>query len=588
MNEVILNLIQLLGGLAFFLYGMHVMSSGLERMAGGKLERGLKRMTSNLGMSLLLGAGITIAIQSSSAMTVMLVGLVNSGIMQITQTVGIIMGSNIGTTFTAWLTSMVGIETDNIWMALLKPENFSLIFALIGIVLIMLSKKQKRRDMGAIFVGFAVLMYGMKLMSGAVSPLAETEGFRSLLTMFRNPLLGVLVGAVFTGIIQSSAASVAALQTIAATGGMTYSMAIPIIMGQNIGTCVTALISSIGVNRNAKKVAVIHMSFNLIGTAIFLLLYFGLGAIVDMPLADQQINGFGIAVVHTVFNVATTLLLLPFHQQLVRIANFVLKDTQDEAEKDGSLLDPRLLATPSVAISACDALAVKMAQTARQSLLLSLGELKKFDAKTADTILHMEQEVDSYEDTLGTYLVQLSAKKLSLEETRRVSKMLHAIGDFERMGDHAVNILSSARELEEKQLVFSDSAKHELQTLIAALKQILELALQAYTTDDLAAAKQVEPLEQVIDRLVATVKNRHIARLQVGECSVELGFILADLLGNIERVSDHCSNIAVAVISLRHNTFDTHEYLNAVKYEDADFQKRYAQYLDQYRLPVKP
>lgn len=588
MNEVILNLIQLLGGLAFFLYGMHVMSSGLERMAGGKLERGLKRMTSNLGMSLLLGAGITIAIQSSSAMTVMLVGLVNSGIMQITQTVGIIMGSNIGTTFTAWLTSMVGIETDNIWMALLKPENFSLIFALIGIVLIMLSKKQKRRDMGAIFVGFAVLMYGMKLMSGAVSPLAETEGFRSLLTMFRNPLLGVLVGAVFTGIIQSSAASVAALQTIAATGGMTYSMAIPIIMGQNIGTCVTALISSIGVNRNAKKVAVIHMSFNLIGTAIFLLLYFGLGAIVDMPLADQQINGFGIAVVHTVFNVATTLLLLPFHQQLVRIANFVLKDTQDEAEKDGSLLDPRLLATPSVAISACDALAVKMAQTARQSLLLSLDELKKFDAKTADTILHMEQEVDSYEDTLGTYLVQLSAKKLSSEETRRVSKMLHAIGDFERMGDHAVNILSSARELEEKQLVFSDSAKHELQTLIAALKQILELALQAYTTDDLAAAKQVEPLEQVIDRLVATVKNRHIARLQAGECSVELGFILADLLGNIERVSDHCSNIAVAVISLRHNTFDTHEYLNAVKYEDADFQKRYAQYLDQYRLPVKP
>lgn len=588
MNEVILNLIQLLGGLAFFLYGMHVMSSGLERMAGGKLERGLKRMTSNLGMSLLLGAGITIAIQSSSAMTVMLVGLVNSGIMQITQTVGIIMGSNIGTTFTAWLTSMVGIETDNIWMTLLKPENFSLIFALIGIVLIMLSKKQKRRDMGAIFVGFAVLMYGMKLMSGAVSPLAETEGFRSLLTMFRNPLLGVLVGAVFTGIIQSSAASVAALQTIAATGGMTYSMAIPIIMGQNIGTCVTALISSIGVNRNAKKVAVIHMSFNLIGTAIFLLLYFGLGAIVDMPLADQQINGFGIAVVHTVFNVATTLLLLPFHQQLVRIANFVLKDTQDEAEKDGSLLDPRLLATPSVAISACDALAVKMAQTARQSLLLSLDELKKFDAKTADTILHMEQEVDSYEDTLGTYLVQLSAKKLSSEETRRVSKMLHAIGDFERMGDHAVNILSSARELEEKQFVFSDSAKHELQTLIAALKQILELAMQAYTTDDLAAAKQVEPLEQVIDRLVATVKNRHIARLQAGECSVELGFILADLLGNIERVSDHCSNIAVAVISLRHNTFDTHEYLNAVKYEDADFQKRYAQYLDQYRLPVKP
>ena len=588
MNEVILNLIQLLGGLAFFLYGMHVMSSGLERMAGGKLERGLKRMTSNLGMSLLLGAGITIAIQSSSAMTVMLVGLVNSGIMQITQTVGIIMGSNIGTTFTAWLTSMVGIETDNIWVALLKPENFSLIFALIGIVLIMLSKKQKRRDMGAIFIGFAVLMYGMKLMSGAVSPLAETEGFRSLLTMFRNPLLGVLVGAVFTGIIQSSAASVAALQTIAATGGMTYSMAIPIIMGQNIGTCVTALISSIGVNRNAKKVAVIHMSFNLIGTAIFLLLYFGLGAIVDMPLADQQINGFGIAVVHTVFNVATTLLLLPFHQQLVRIANFVLKDTQDEAEKDGSLLDPRLLATPSVAISACDALAVKMAQTARQSLMLSLGALQKFDTKTADAILHMEQEVDSYEDTLGTYLVQLSAKKLSSEETRRVSKMLHAIGDFERMGDHAVNILSSARELEEKQLVFSDSAKHELQTLIAALKQILELALQAYTTDDLAAAKQVEPLEQVIDRLVATVKNRHIARLQAGECSVELGFILADLLGNIERVSDHCSNIAVAVISLRHNAFDTHEYLNAVKYEDADFQKRYAQYLDQYRLPVKP
>ena len=580
----IFSVITLIGGLAFFLYGMHVMSSGLERMAGGKLEHALKRMTSNPLKSLALGAGITVAVQSSSAVTVMLVGLVNSGLMNIAQTPGVIMGSNIGTTLTAWLLSLVGLETDNVWLKLLKPENFSLIFAMVGAVLIMISKKPKRRDIGSILVGFAVLMYGMKFMSSAVSPLADMPEFASLLTAFRNPLLGVLVGALFTGIIQSSAASVGILQALALTGNISYGMAIPIIMGQNIGTCVTALISSIGVKRNAKKVAAIHVSFNLIGTVFFLALFYGLDALVHFSFTDMPIGAFEIAVVHSIFNVATTILLLPFSKQLVKIANLVVRDKKGREEPPAKRLDERLLATPSVAVGESNAMTVDMMKTAHRTLLQALALIEHYDEKTAEEILEQENRLDACEDELGTYLVRLASNKLSAEDSMLVSKMLHTIGDFERLGDHAVNILGSVRELQEKKLSFSPAGKEDLALLSSALTEILSLTAEAYEKNDAEIASRVEPLEQTIDGLVERIKDKHVTRLQNGECTIQLGFILADLLNNFERVSDHCSNIAVSVIEIKHNTFDTHQYLNRVKYGSREFTAQYEEYCEKYGL----
>ena len=580
----IFSVITLIGGLAFFLYGMHVMSSGLERMAGGKLEHALKRMTSNPLKSLALGAGITVAVQSSSAVTVMLVGLVNSGLMNIAQTPGVIMGSNIGTTLTAWLLSLVGLETDNVWLKILKPENFSLIFAMVGAVLIMISKKPRRRDIGSILVGFAVLMYGMKFMSSAVSPLADMPEFASLLTAFRNPLLGVLVGALFTGIIQSSAASVGILQALALTGNISYGMAIPIIMGQNIGTCVTALISSIGVKRNAKKVAAIHVSFNLIGTVFFLALFYGLDALAHFSFTDMPIGAFEIAVVHSIFNVATTILLLPFSKQLVKIANLVVRDKKGKEEPPAKRLDERLLATPSVAVGESNAMTVDMMKTAHRTLLQALALIEHYNEKTAEEILEQENRLDACEDELGTYLVRLASNKLSAEDSMLVSKMLHTIGDFERLGDHAVNILGSVRELQEKKLSFSPAGKEDLALLSSALTEILSLTAEAYEKNDAEIAARVEPLEQTIDRLVERIKDKHVTRLQNGECTIQLGFILADLLNNFERVSDHCSNIAVSVIEIKHNTFDTHQYLNRVKYGSREFTAQYEEYCEKYGL----
>ena len=576
------SFIMLGGGLAFFLYGMNVMSSGLERMAGGKLEGALRRMTSSLWKSLALGAGITIAIQSSSAMTVMLVGLVNSGIMDISQTVGVIMGSNIGTTLTAWLLSLVGLETSNVALKLLKPENFSLIFALIGAVMIMMGKQQRKKDIGSIFVGFAVLMYGMKLMSNAVSPLADAPEFASLLTAFENPLLGVLVGAVFTGIIQSSAASVGVLQALALTGSITYGMAIPIIMGQNIGTCVTALISSIGVSRNAKKVAIIHISFNLIGTVVLLIVYYALDALLHFAFTDSAIDAAGIAFVHSVFNVVTTVMLLPFGKFLVRIANTLLKDKEEEHPKH--LLDERLLSTPSVAIAECDRLTNRMAEMAQATLMKAFAVSRSYDEAVSDSIIDDENELDRYEDELGTLLVHLSSQQLSANDSIRVSKMLHAIGDFERLGDHALNIRETAKELHDKSAHFSEEAQHEMLTLTDALEEILAIATEAYCTNDVKRAYRVEPLEEVIDDLVATIKSNHIARLTAGECDIEKGFILNDFLNNFERVSDHCSNIAVTIIELSNNRFDTHRYIHSVAYNTEGFREDYKRYSEKYKF----
>lgn len=578
----IFSVFTLCGGLAFFLYGMTTMSKSLEKMAGGKLERTLKRMTSNPVKSLLLGAGITIAIQSSSAMTVMLVGLVNSGVMEIGQTIGVIMGSNIGTTLTAWILSLTGIESENVFVNLLKPENFSPVIALFGIILIMGSKKQRRRDIGRIMVGFAILMYGMELMKQAVSPLAEMPGFADLLTAFNNPLLGVLVGAVFTGIIQSSAASVGILQALALTGSMTYGMAIPIIMGQNIGTCVTALISSIGVSRNAKRVAVIHISFNVIGTAVCLVLFYGGNALFHFSFMALPVGAVGIAFCHTVFNVFTTILLLPFSRQLEKLARRLVQS--EDPAKQFAFLDPRLLRTPGVAISECVTMTNRMGQMAHESMLCAIQQLSDYSEEREMKILQNEDKLDIYEDRLGGYLVTISQHGVSMDDIRTVSRLLHAIGDFERIGDHALNLQESARELREKDLRFSDIATEELEVLMTALEDIMDKAFGCFAADDADAAREVEPLEETIDQLIEEIRSRHIRRLQSGDCTIQLGFILSDLLTNFERVSDHCSNIAVSVIEEQNGKVGRHAYIHNMK-DESSFASSLGNDLEKYHLP---
>ena len=575
----IFDVFTLLGGLAFFLYGMSVMSSGLEKMAGGKLEQLLKRSTNNPVKSLLLGAGITIAIQSSSAMTVMLVGLVNSGIMELGQTIGVIMGSNIGTTLTAWILSLAGLEGENFFIKMLKPESFSPVIALIGILFIMGSKSDKKKSIGSIMVGFAVLMYGMDLMKDAMDPLTEMEGFQQILTAFTNPILGVIVGAVFTGVIQSSAASVAILQGFSATGSITLGMALPIIMGQNIGTCVTAMISSIGVNRNARRVAVVHISFNLIGTLVFLLGFYGTDLFFHYTFMDMAVDPFLIAVIHSIFNVATTAMLLPFTKQLDKIALMVIKDDKSK-EEEFVFVDSRLLATPSIAIAECANKTVEMAKIAQTTILKALSLIEKYDEKVGTEVYALEDQLDLYEDKLGTLLVQMSSKALSDEDSHKVSKQLHTIGDFERIGDHAVNLWKAAEEMEHKGICFSEAAQRELRTLVEALREILDITTRAFAEDDLALAVQVEPLEQVIDCLIADIKSNHVARLQKGHCTIEMGFVLSDILTNCERVSDHCSNIAVAQIETEQNVYEAHEYLNGVK---SSGNKEYQEAFDAYR-----
>ncbi len=580
----IFSLFNLCGGVAFFLYGMSVMSSGLEKMAGGRLEQLLRKMTDNPFKSLLLGAGITIAIQSSSAMTVMLVGLVNSGIMELGQTIGVIMGSNVGTTLTAWILSLSGIQGESVWLRMLKPEVFSPVAALIGIILIMGGKSDRRRSAGSILVGFAVLMFGMELMKNAVSPLADMPEFSAVLTAFTNPFLGVLVGAVFTGVIQSSAASVGILQALSLTGGITYGMALPIIMGQNIGTCVTALISSIGVNRSARRVAVVHVSFNLIGTAACLAAFYGSDLFFHYTFMDAAIDPVGVAMAHSVFNIATTALLLPFTKQLERLAYRVVAETPEE--QPVSFVDSRLLATPSVAIAECGNKTVEMARLAQETILMALSMLDRYDEKTAERIRANEDKLDLYEDKLGTFLVGLSGKALSEADSRRVSKQLHTIGDFERIGDHALNLLGTAQEIRDKGIHFSQPAQRELEVLLAALREILDITTRAFAEDDLALAQRVEPLEQVVDCLIGEIKSNHITRLQNGNCTIELGFVLSDLLTNCERVSDHCSNIAVAQIETAQNVYDAHQYLSIVKSEgDAGFQREFQADLARFRLP---
>ena len=578
----IFSLFTLCGGLAFFLYGMYVMSKSLEKMAGGRLERLLKRMTSTPIKSLLLGAGITIAIQSSSAMTVMLVGLVNSGVMELGQTIGVIMGSNIGTTLTAWLLSLTGIESESFFVNFLKPKNFSPLLALAGILLIMGSKKQRRRDVGRVMMGFSILMYGMELMSGAVAPLADMPEFTDLMTAFTNPLLGVLVGAAFTGIIQSSAASVGILQALAMTGSVTYGMAIPIIMGQNIGTCVTALISSIGVSRNAKRVSVIHISFNLIGTTVGLIILCGGNALFGFPFLSNSVNAVGIALCHTIFNVCTTVLLLPFTRQLEWLAKKAIS-TEDKPS-DFAFLDPRLLRTPGVAASECASMVNQMGALAQTSMDLVLTQFLQYTDAREEEILSNEDKLDIYEDHLGSYLVQISQHGTSADDMHTISRLLHAIGDFERIGDHVLNLQESAKELRDKQLRFSPTAQKEVEVLTRLLRDLMTAALDCFRKDDPVAAQLVEPLEETMDCLTEEVRNRHIHRLQNGQCTIQLGFVLNDLLNNFERIGDHCSNIAVSVIEEQDSQMASHAYLHDMK-KNGEFAARLQNNLSRYALP---
>ena len=582
----IFDLLSMFGGLALFLYGMHLMSTSLENMSGGVLERALERSTSSKWKALLLGTAATAVIQSSSATTVMTVGFVNGGIMTLNQAVGIIMGANIGTTATAWILSLTGLQGTSLIVQLLKPTSFTPVIAVIGAVFAMFSKKQKQKTIGGVLCGFAVLMYGMHIMSSSVQPLAKMPEFISIMTRFSNPVLGVLTGAVITGIIQSSSASVGILQALSLTGGVTYGIAIPIIMGQNIGTCVTALLSCIGASKNAKRTAMVHLYFNIIGTIIFLALFYTLNAFLHFSFLDDVLDPAHIAIIHTSFNVLTTAILLPASNVLVKLAKITIPDKQVKEEEWP--LDERFLDMPAFALEQCKNVMERMATLSRDTLLMALGTIENYDAKTIAKVIANEDEIDKYEDRLGTYLVQLSTRQLMEKDSNEIGMFLHMIGDFERISDHAVNLTEVSQEMHDKKLAFSSAAQAEIQVFSKALSEILNNAVDAFLHEDLEEAKMVEPLEEVIDAIEADIRARHVQRLQEGTCTIELGFVLSDLLTNMERVSDHCSNIAATLIQTKNETFDMHSYLQSVKASDSnqEFTLHVKEYSDKYALPT--
>ncbi len=590
-NDWLSIVIGLIVGLVFFMFGMNVMSGNLEKMSGGKLERTLKTATANPFISILLGAAITIAVQSSSATTVMLVGLVNSGLMTMSQTLYVIYGANIGTTFTSWILSMSGIESDNLGILMLKPENFAPVLALIGTVMLMVTKKDQRKSIGTILIGFAVLIYGMEMMGDAVGPLSELKEFGDLVLRYSNPVVLLLISTVFTGIIQSSAATIGIVQTFAMNGAITNYMSIPLVMGANIGTCVTSLISSIGTNRNAKRVVVLHLAMNLIGTVVWLPLFMlfnyllpDQGAIHEFLNMGESASAFAVAVCHSIFNVLTAAVLLPMGKWMEKLACLIIRDKGEEPIKKGLFLDERLLNSPSVAVSESNAATISMCALAHINVVRAIGLFDHYDEDTVEEIRAAEKVLDEDEDKLGTYLVQLSSRSLSEKDSQVVSKMLHAIGNFERLGDHALNLTGGARELQEKGLSFTAEAKAELRVLMDAIREIMEITDRAYAENDAELAQNIEPLEQVIDDLIAGIRSNHIRRLRHGECSIEMGFVLSDALTNFERVSDHCSNVAVAIIETEHNAYDIHSYLHGVKHGNEDFKQSYEAYAAKYRL----
>lgn len=588
----IFSIFSLFGGLALFLYGMNIMSSGLDKVAGGRLERILEKLTSNPLKAVALGAVVTAVIQSSSATTVMVVGFVNAGIMKLSQAVGIIMGANLGTTATAWILSLSGLEGDSFFIQILKPSNFSPLLAFIGIILIMFMKSEKKKDLGQILLGFAILMFGMDNMSAAVKPLADIPGFRNILTMFSNPLLGIATGAILTAIIQSSSASVGILQAISSTGSLTFSSAIPIIMGQNIGTCITAIIASIGAKKNAKRAALVHLYFNLIGTILFLIVFYSIQYTIGFPFFKDSVNAASIASVHTIFNLFSTAMLLPFSKYLEKLACLTIKDSEESTLQNPNALqaerlDERFLATPGYAMEQCHNVCIKMANLTKDTFLSAASLLDKYDENIAKEIEQSEDMIDDYEDMIGNFLVRLSKKDLSAANHKESNFYLHTIGDFERIGDHCSNILAAAKEINEKQIKFSPEAKNELSIITNAVIEIISNTFLAFESYDINLAKAIEPLEEVIDNLQAELKNRHIKRLQKGTCTIESGFILSDILTNFERISDHCSNIAISVLQINsEDDIDAHAYIKSLKFQpQSDFITLYENNLKRYQLP---
>lgn len=580
----IFDMLTMIGGLSLFLFGMSIMGQAMERRAGSQLRGLLEKLTSGKIAGLLTGLGVTAVIQSSSATTVMVVGFVNSGLMTLKQSINIIMGANIGTTITAWILSLAGIDNGNVFVQLLKPSSFTPVLALIGIILYLFCKAAKKKDTGMILLGFATLMFGMETMSGAVSGLRNVPAFQQMFVMFKNPILGVLAGAVLTAVIQSSSASVGILQALAVTGQVSYGAAIPIIMGQNIGTCATAMLSSVGANKNAKRAALIHLSFNIIGTVVWLAVFCLLKAFLHPALLDDSASLMGIAVAHSIFNILCTLLMLPLSKFLERLVIALVPDSkQPEAFEE---LDERLFATPSIALERCHAVAADMAETVAASLKESLFSLWGFSPELAASIRAKEDKTDHYEDILGTYLVNLSARRISETDSREAAKLLKMLSDFERIADHAVNILESAEELQNKGLRLTAAAETELVTISAAVSDILDLSLSAFLQDDLTAAAKVEPLEQVIDQLKEQLRTRHILRLQKGDCTIDAGFAWLDLLTNLERTADHCSNIAGCVIDAAHDNLNLHQSLRDARSGSEEFQERYAEYTRKYSISV--
>ncbi len=585
-------LLSLIGGLALFLYGMDVLGDGLKKTSGGKLEIILEKLTSNKLMAVLLGAGVTAVIQSSSATTVMVVGFVNSGIMKLSQAVGVILGANVGTTITAWFLSLTGVEGSNFFLQLLKPSSFSPVLAIVGVAILMTGKKEKQRDIATIMIGFAVLMFGMDTMSDAVKPLADIPEFTNLLLMFSNPILGMLVGLILTAIIQSSSASIGILQALCISGAVSYSTAIPIIMGQNVGTCVTALLSSTGAGKNAKRAALVHLYYNLIITSGFMILFYAVNAVVHFRFLQDPASALGVAVFHTTFNAIAVVVMFPFSSVLEKLAYLTIPQTKEElevretAKGEIQLLDARFLDTPGLALEHCRNAAQDMAGYAREALFLSMELIDKFNKKAADRVIELENLVDHYEDELGSYLVKLSSRHLTEKDSQELSVILHCIGDFERISDHAINIMESAREMADKELAFSKKAEEEFRIFTGAVRDIVNTSVLVFQEEDLKLAAMVEPLEEVIDYLNTEVKRRHMKRLRKGKCTIEMGFVLSDLTTNYERVSDHCSNIALCLLQLNEENFETHEYQdNLVSKDNVAFMAEVKRLKEHYQLP---
>lgn len=585
------DLLTMTGGLALFLYGMHLLSEGLEKLSGGRLERVLENLTNNRIKAVLLGAGVTAVIQSSSATTVMVVGFVNSGIMKLSQAVGIIMGANVGTTITSWLLSLTGIESGNFWIQLAKPTSFSPILAVIGVIFIL--KNGKKRDLGSSLVGFAILMTGMDTMSSAMKPLSQVPWFTGLFTMFTNPVLGLLVGALLTAIIQSSSASVGILQALCATGSVSYAAAVPIILGQNIGTCATAMISGVGASKNARRASIVHLLFNVIGTTIFLTVFYVLHAFVDFGFMQNAADSVGIALVHTGFNVAATLILLPFAGLLEKLSFFLIRRNEEEARRaqEGELfarMDERFLSTPSFALEQVHSYVRKMAEITGEALNLATYNLFEYDKETAGEVERLENLVDRYDDEISGYLVKLSSRNLSEQDSRRLNMLLHSVGDLERICDHAMNLADCAREMNKREQAFSDKATEELKVFAQAVRDIVSAAVEVFVLEDEEAARSIEPFEEAIDKLQKEMKKRHMKRLRKGKCTAELGFVLSDITNNFERIADHCSNLAINVMQLLEDDTHAHEYVDSIeKGEGTEFDRALQEHLRRYELPGK-